>query len=549
MALINIDPEEVGLTGLLWLLVTYGYVLYFSSGLIGDGSELLLLVPSLKGLVGGVVLPLLGAVPDGAIILFSGLGDLEEAQETLSVGVGALAGSTIMLLTIPFFLSMYAGRVDINEEGKGTYQKKPKLTPGKPFGDELSGSGVALSPAVRESGKVMIITLIPYFLIQGAAMFIHAPDEDIAKSEHWYALAALLCCFVGLLYYMQLQLNISKMGLDREKRVAVMKKKLMEGKVSLMGAIKPLQEGPGSLQKSLSSYGSLDPGAPVIVPPEMDKCLRDVLQEAYKKYDTDGDGTLDSKEAFTLFRDFNENIASEDFDKIFKRFDADGNNTIDYDEFIKMTFQLIVNAAQYEKTGKTKGTAISNTARNVIEGGEDEEEEEVPEDFTDLSPDEQQAAIKKRAFLMLLVGTALVVIFSDPMVDVLQELANRAGIPPFYVAFVLAPLASNATEVLASQYYAAKKTRKTITVALSTLEGAAALNNTFCLGIFMGLVYFRGLAWQYTAETIAIILAELVVGAVVLKGPIMTVANGLIIFSVFPLSLVFVAVMESYGFD
>lgn len=74
--------------------------------MISEGSDLLLLVPSMAGLVGGVVLPLLGAVPDGAIILFSGLGSVEEAQETLSVGVGALAGSTIMLLTVPFFLSI-----------------------------------------------------------------------------------------------------------------------------------------------------------------------------------------------------------------------------------------------------------------------------------------------------------------------------------------------------------------------------------------------------------------------------------------------------------
>ena len=35
--------------------------------MISDGSELLLLVPSLAGLVGSVVLPVLGAVPDGAI--------------------------------------------------------------------------------------------------------------------------------------------------------------------------------------------------------------------------------------------------------------------------------------------------------------------------------------------------------------------------------------------------------------------------------------------------------------------------------------------------
>ena len=34
--------------------------------------QLLLLVPELKYVVGSVVLPVLGALPDGAIILFSG---------------------------------------------------------------------------------------------------------------------------------------------------------------------------------------------------------------------------------------------------------------------------------------------------------------------------------------------------------------------------------------------------------------------------------------------------------------------------------------------
>lgn len=61
----SINPEEVGGTGLLWLFLSYGYALYYAADLIGEGSELLLLVPSMAGLVGGVVLPLLGAVPDG----------------------------------------------------------------------------------------------------------------------------------------------------------------------------------------------------------------------------------------------------------------------------------------------------------------------------------------------------------------------------------------------------------------------------------------------------------------------------------------------------
>ena len=43
------EPSEVGATGLLWLFMSYGYVLYHASNLISEGSELLLLVPSLAG--------------------------------------------------------------------------------------------------------------------------------------------------------------------------------------------------------------------------------------------------------------------------------------------------------------------------------------------------------------------------------------------------------------------------------------------------------------------------------------------------------------------
>ena len=191
-------------------------------------------------------------------------------------------------------------------------------------------------------------------------------------------------------------------------------------------------------------------------------------------------------------------------------------------------------------------SAQSEIIESIFQG--EEEAEDVPEEFTDLTPDEQQTAIKYRAFTMLAIGTGLVILFSDPMVDVMQEIAVRAGLSPFYVAFVLAPLASNASEVLASQYYAAKKTRKTITVSLSALEGAASMNNTFCLSIFMALIYIRGLAWQYTAETIAIVVVQFIIGAMVQKKT-MTARDALIIIAIFPLSIVFVAGLEAIGFD
>ena len=54
----------------------------------------------------------LGAVPDAAIILASGLG--EGAQEKLSVGMGTLAGSTVMLLTVAWSASLFVGRLDFH---------------------------------------------------------------------------------------------------------------------------------------------------------------------------------------------------------------------------------------------------------------------------------------------------------------------------------------------------------------------------------------------------------------------------------------------------
>lgn len=48
-------------------LFLYLYLLYIAADLIGAGSELLLLVPSLANITGSIIIPCLGAVPDVAL--------------------------------------------------------------------------------------------------------------------------------------------------------------------------------------------------------------------------------------------------------------------------------------------------------------------------------------------------------------------------------------------------------------------------------------------------------------------------------------------------
>merc|ERR1712137_1060954 len=125
----------------------------------------------------------------------------------------------------------------------------------------------------------------------------------------------------------------------------------------------------------------------------------------------------------------------------------------------------------------------------------------------------------------------------------------KLGINPFYVSFALAPLAANASELLAAMRLASKKTKASMVNALCSLEGAAIMNNTFCLGIFFFLIVYRGLAWRFAAETISILTVEVVIGVLVLMSHTQTLLHAFVIVACYPLSLLLVMELEQYGLD
>jgi len=388
-----------------------------------------------------------------------------------------------------------------------------------------------------------MFTTIPYFLIQVPCSYLEGTgSKDIASGEKKYALIAFIVCIANFVAYMAIHVKASKADEQKLKRMEVMKDLLRAGTLSLSGLFQNVIQTYDDRLSSKDGYGSIStgehqPSAKVF------EYLRSVLKVAYEKYDLDGSGTIGKSEFKVFLRDFHENVTENEVNTLFSKYDTDGSGNIDYDEFVAACYSIITST----HPSHSSTDAERHIASNVNED-DDEEEEEMPEDIANLSPDEQQRAIKKKAFFMLAVGTSLVLLFSDPMVDVMQEIAVRVNISPFYVSFVLAPLASNASEVIASQYYAAKKTSKTITVSFSALLGAAAMNNTFCLSIFMGLIYFRGLAWQYTAETVAIVTVQLLLWFMT-RESLMTKNGGLVVLSIFPLSIVMVYVLEKMGYD
>ena len=96
----GIFPCSNSLWGNLFLMCVYGGLLLYAAMMISDASDMMLQFMG-AGVIGALVLPVLGALPDSMIIIFSSMGGTrKEAQEEVTIGLGTLAGSTIMLLTI-----------------------------------------------------------------------------------------------------------------------------------------------------------------------------------------------------------------------------------------------------------------------------------------------------------------------------------------------------------------------------------------------------------------------------------------------------------------
>jgi Ca2+/Na+ antiporter len=568
-------PELCTWPQLIATVGVYGYALFQGSSLIGDGTELLMLVPKLAPVVGSIVLPILGAVPDGMMVLFSGLGP--DAQEQVSVGVGALAGSTIMLLTLPWFLAMYAGRVDC--DNNGPVYKKPasagkdwkRLSPSNAW--SLSRTGVKYEDDIKDAAGFMLMTLAGYLIIQAPAFQLDkfrskangATDEEIhravsteAKGEKTYAIVGLVVCVVFFFYYLKKMWSDANShdGKLAEKISEMQTDAIFEGKLTLRGALSKFRDcNLGTLREESDLNTAL---LNTQVLSEVRQMCR-VLAPFFAHYDANGDNQIDFDEFRMIFKDVRENLPKEAQKQMFDSADTDNSGFISFEEFVAcfMSFALDPSSdfSQVDAGPRYKINAVSmyladGAGPEVNKGEEDEdedgeEEEEIPEDLANLSPEEQQKQIKIRAFTKMGIGTALVLVFSDPTVDVMAEIGIRLDISPFYVSFILAPIASNATELLAAYRLASRQTRKTMTAALSTLLGAGIMNNTFCLAIFLGLVYCRDLAWEFSAETISIFVIEAMIGLAAYFKKYMITRDGILVLCCYPLALAIVWVLEN----
>ncbi|CAI5463408.1 unnamed protein product [Closterium sp. Yama58-4] len=563
-------PCSSSVAGSTFLMAAYGYLVLVAAQLISDGSELLLQVLD-PGLIGGLLLPVLGALPDTLLILVSGLGGTkEEAQEQVLVGMGVLAGSTIMILTVAWGGSLICGRCDLIE--KPTRRDSSSAgAPGRPgsagagagaAGGGVGGSfvlvakdrtltrpynwyrtGVTTDEQTRIGAWIMMGSVVPFIIMQ-IPLMDGASGEYYEQQSRIAALLGLLLSFAGLVAYCAYQvlspwLQASKIQYARVHYLRTM-------------AIRDLHH----LALKNTWGGLVRPdGSPD----------RDTLHKVFRHFDEDGSGSLSRSEIKGLIlglgiQNQGDVPPEAQIHEWMRDFDSNSDGEIGEEEFVHgMERWMAQFGGGPGGAGKHRRRQSStnlesildghvDTAKVHLEGLEDslldEQEGDDDDDDEDEEAPKTPAEIYRQAIIKIVGGALLVTVFADPVVDSITSFSKASHIPAFFVAFVVTPLASNASELISCLIFAMKRRKRTISLTYSQVYGAISMNNTMCLGTFLALVYFRSLNWQFSAEVTIILLNTFIIG--ILGGTRRTFQTWLAfpVLALYPLSILIVAFLD-----
>ncbi|XP_058095700.1 sodium/calcium exchanger NCL1-like [Magnolia sinica] len=500
-------PCTTTVLGNLFLVLAYGYLMFLAATYLSNGSELLLEILG-PGIVGGLFLPVLGALPDALLILVSGLsGSKETAQHQVLIGMGLLSGSTVMLLTLLWGSCVIVGKYDLSDSSTSVDSRDTKEC-------SLTGSGVITDLQTSHAAKIMVISVIPFIIVQLPKIF------NVSSGSRLAVLISLIVSIVFLLSYCIYQ--VFQPWIQR-RRLAYAKHKHV-----ISGILRHAQKD--ALGKLLTEDG--EPNIPVI-------------RKLFHKIDLDSDNLVSASElkALIIGMQFEEiNVDTTDaVKKLMDDFDTTGDSNIDEDEFVTGIMKWIREAKHLvPHSGAYSIKFISDFHQKTKEEHDMliDRSDEVVEGINNLSWN----CIK--AVLLLLLGTVIAAVFADPLVDAVDNFSSATGIPSFFISFIAMPLATNSSEAVSAIIFASRKKQRTTSLTFSEIYGAVTMNNVLCLAVFLAIVYLRHLTWDFSAEVLVILIVCIVMGLFTsfrTKFPLWTCS---VAYFLYPFSLALVYVLD-----
>lgn len=439
-----------------------------------------------------------------------------------------------MLLTIAWAGSLIAGRCDLSALS-GT---AVELTLTRPF--DPIGTGVTTDEQTRVGAWIMMASTLPFLFAQLPLL----PGHELNGPQA--AISGGIVASIGLLAYCAYQ--VASPWLQQ--------KKIEEARLQFFRS--------RALQRVASFPSKSGSRSNLLFQDEKEGHLSETVKSLFHTFDGNKDGKIQQEELRGLIIGIGLEEAGfvppeEQVETWLREFDLDVDGTISELEFEtgikKWAKRVAKDKLSYRKLRSSAvkiqdsdfWASKTNEAKTVLElleseaGVMGEETGDDTEEVKELDPPQ----IYKKASLFLLLGAALAAAFADPMVDSIGNFSTASQIPPFFVAFVVTPFASNASELVSSIIFAKRRRKRNISLTFSQVYGAITMNNTLCMAIFLALVYIRGLTWDFSSEVTVIVVSTFAVGAMAGTRSTFPTWLALPVLAVYPLAIAGVAILDN----
>ncbi|CAI9783708.1 unnamed protein product [Fraxinus pennsylvanica] len=166
---------------------------------LSTGSRVLFDILGASNIV-GIIFRILVGLPAILIMIVSGVfSSKEDAQSKVSLGVGIYAGITVFTLTLQWGVCVIFGRRKLPQESTSSHaevaQTSSNCLLAKEVITDLKDTGVTIDEKTRRTAGIMLLTLIPYIIIQLVDIF------KISFGTHVVILILLIISSTMLLLY------------------------------------------------------------------------------------------------------------------------------------------------------------------------------------------------------------------------------------------------------------------------------------------------------------------------------------------------------------
>ncbi|KAI4371753.1 hypothetical protein MLD38_010068 [Melastoma candidum] len=498
-------PCTSGLWGELFLVAVYEYLLSVAAQYVTSGSNLFFRMFG-TGVFGASAFQILGAIPQSAVMLATVISASTDTLETIAaMNIAMVAGSAIFSLTLVWGSIVAFGSHHLSQPSSAAWSNR------LPF--SLTGYGVETDGDTKTVGRIMIVSLAPFLVLQLTMIVNSTAGIRIVVLTSLVITLALLAAYCTHQVFQPF---------IQEKRLEY---------------VLSFYKGGSAIRRLLTVNGKPD---------------EDRIKDVFNKIDQNKDAKVSLMElyAFILGIQIEEvGMTTDEFaNSLMHLFDVSEDQAISESEFVLGVGKWLSQLKPHTN-GSTSRWHTMRLWRRKSEAISEEQQSLVlsrSQADTSKSRDELQVwwNYVKAGFLITL-GTAIAAVLAQPLMESLDEFGTSAGIPSFFVSYVLLPLGMNYRQALAVIASAKKKTINDVSLTFTEVYNGVFMNNVVGLTVFLSLVYIRDISWDASAEVLVVLLICALMGVIASVSTRFPVWTSVVAFALYPVSLLLLYILTT----